>query len=68
MQMDDAIITRIRAVRHQISEEHAHDPQKVVAYYIERQKRYGQRLLRTPKEGVGSQVPGAGGEVWGTES
>ena len=47
MQMDDAIITKIREARHQISEEHAHDPQKVVAYYIELQKQYSQRLLES---------------------
>jgi len=39
------VIERIREARHQISEEHAHDPQKVVAYYIELQKLYSQRLL-----------------------
>ena len=45
--MNDPIIERIREARHQISEEHAHDPEDVVAYYIELQKRYSQRLLES---------------------
>lgn len=43
--MNDPVIERIRQARHQISEEHTHDPQKVVAYYVELQKQYSQRLL-----------------------
>lgn len=30
---DDPIIDRIREVRHRISEEHSHDPKKLVEYY-----------------------------------
>jgi hypothetical protein len=45
--MNDPVIERIREARHQISEEHSHDPEKVVAYYIELQKRYSQRLLES---------------------
>lgn len=43
--MNDPVIERIREARHQISEEHTHDPERVVAYYIELQKRYSQRLV-----------------------
>lgn len=43
--MSDPVIEGIRQARHQISEEHTHDPQKVVAYYVELQKKYSQRLL-----------------------
>jgi hypothetical protein len=48
MQVDDAVISSIRKVRHQISEEQAHDPQRVVAYYLELQKQYRERLLESP--------------------
>jgi hypothetical protein len=52
MQVDDAVISSIRKVRHQTSEEQGHDPQKVVAYYLELQKEYRERLLESP-EGEG---------------
>ncbi|KAM3095043.1 hypothetical protein ACKFKF_25765 [Phormidesmis sp. 146-12] len=38
--MKDEAITQIRRVRHTISQEHGHDPQKLVNYYIELQKQY----------------------------
>ena len=47
MEMNDAVLDRIRQARHQISEEHTHDPEKLVAYYIELQKQYSQRLLES---------------------
>lgn len=49
MQVDDAVISGIRKVRHQTSEEQAHDPQRVVAYYLELQKQYRERLLESPE-------------------
>jgi hypothetical protein len=36
----DEAIEQIREIRHTISEEHGHDPQKLVDYYIELQKQY----------------------------
>jgi hypothetical protein len=42
---DDPTIARIRETRHRISERFGHDPQKLVAYYIELQKKYQDRLL-----------------------
>ena len=42
---DDPTIARIRETRHRISERFGHDPQKLVAYYIELQKKYQGRLL-----------------------
>lgn len=33
---DDPTITRIREVRHSISEKCGHDPKKLVEYYIQR--------------------------------
>ena len=41
---DDPTIARIRETRHRISERFDHDPQKLVAYYIELQKEYQDRL------------------------
>jgi hypothetical protein len=49
MKSDDAVITRIREARHQISEEHGHNPRKLVAYYIQLQKRHKERLLESPQ-------------------
>ena len=49
-QKDDPTIERIRETRHRISEEHGHDPQKIVEYYLELQKKYKQRLLEETEE------------------
>ena len=49
---DDPTIQRIRVARHKISERFDHDPEKLVAYYIERQKEHSDRLL--PKKKVAS--------------
>jgi thymidylate kinase len=49
-QKDDPTIERIRETRHRISEEHGHDPQRVVEYYLELQKKYKQRLLEDSEE------------------
>jgi hypothetical protein len=43
----DAVIDEIRAARHRISERCGHDPEKLVAYYIELQKRHGDRLIES---------------------
>ncbi|WP_143755404.1 hypothetical protein [Gloeocapsopsis sp. IPPAS B-1203] len=40
--MNDEAINQIREVRHIISEEHGHDPQRLVSYYIKLQKQYPQ--------------------------
>jgi len=42
---DDPTIARIRETRHRISERCGHDPQKLVDYYIELQKKYQDRIL-----------------------
>jgi hypothetical protein len=42
---DDEEITRVRAVRHRISERFGHDPYRLVAYYMERQKQHEDRLV-----------------------
>ncbi len=43
---DDPLIDEIRAVRHQISARFDHDPARLVAYYMELQKQYQDRLIR----------------------
>ena len=35
---EDPAIQRVRAARQKISAEHGHDPNRVVAYYMERQQ------------------------------
>ena len=49
-QKDDPTIERIRETRHRISAAHNHDPQKIVEYYLELQKKYKQRLLADTEE------------------
>lgn len=46
----DPTIDRIRETRHRISEVHSHDPQKIVEYYMELQKRYKHCLLEDAEE------------------
>jgi len=41
----DVTIANIRQVRHGISERLGHDPQQMIAYYIELQRQYAERLL-----------------------
>jgi hypothetical protein len=38
---DDEEIARVREVRHRISERFGHDPYRLVAHYIERQRQHG---------------------------
>ena len=51
---DDPAIRRIRDVRHQISEEHGHDPKRLVAYYLElqrqRQEEMRQKLIEVEQK------------------
>ena len=39
MNEDNPLIERIREVRHQISEEHNHDPRQLVEHYMELEKK-----------------------------
>ena len=48
--LDDPVIDEIRAVRHRISARLGHDPKRLVAFYMERQKQYQDRLIETAKE------------------
>jgi hypothetical protein len=49
MKSDDAVITRIREVRHQISEEQGHDPRKLVADYVQLQSGIKNDCLSHPR-------------------
>lgn len=48
--LSDPVIDEIREVRHRISARVAHDPTQLVAYYIELQKQYQDRLIKTAKQ------------------
>lgn len=45
----DPLIDEIRRVRHEISARFDHDPQKLVAYYMELQEQHRERLLSPPE-------------------
>lgn len=42
----DPTLDHIRRVRHEISAEFDHDPQKIVEYYMRLQERHRDRLVR----------------------
>jgi hypothetical protein len=44
----DEVFADVRAARHRISERFAHDPYKLVEYYMELQKSHPNRLIRAP--------------------
>lgn len=46
---DDLAIAHMREVRHRISQQHAHDPKKLVEYYLQLQEKYKDRLLEQVK-------------------
>ncbi|HEV7667365.1 MAG TPA: hypothetical protein VGS22_02495 [Thermoanaerobaculia bacterium] len=49
---DDDVIAQVRAARHRISERFDHDPYRLVAYYMERQKDLTDRLVKAPETEV----------------
>jgi hypothetical protein len=51
---NDPAIDAVRAARIQISKEFGDDPTRLIAHYIEFQKRYADRLLRGPEGESGS--------------
>ena len=50
-QLDDEEITRIREVRHRISERFGHDPYRLVSYYIEKQRERVNPAAGEPSQG-----------------
>lgn len=43
---DDISIQRIREARHKISEKHAHNPRKLVEYYVRKQQQHRDRFAK----------------------
>lgn len=54
-QMNDPVIDEIREVRHRISERFGHDPDRLVAYYVQLQQQYRDRLIVRPAAVVSAQ-------------
>ena len=50
----DPVIDEIREVRHRISARFEHDPARLVAYYMELQKQYQERLIEAEKTAKGT--------------
>ena len=48
----DPVIDEIREIRHRISAMCDHDPAKLVAYYMEYQKQFQDRLVPSPRKTV----------------
>ena len=57
--LSDPIIDEIREVRHRISARFEHDPARMVAFYIEQQKQYQDRLIDTAESIERSDQPAA---------
>jgi len=47
----DPVIYEIREIRHRISADLDHDPARLVAYYMELQKRHRDRFIDAPHTG-----------------
>ena len=45
--LSDPVIDEVREVRHRISARFDHDPAQIVAFYMETQKQYQDRLIET---------------------
>ena len=45
--LNDPVIDEIREVRHRVSARFGHDPTQIVAYYMEMQEQYRDRLIET---------------------
>ena len=54
--LSDPVIAEIREVRRRISSRFDHDPAQLVAFYMELQMQYRDRLIETPKTGVSSEA------------
>ena len=47
---NDPVIDEVREVRHRISARFDHDPERLVAYYMELQKQYQDRLIQVEED------------------
>ncbi|HEY2155161.1 MAG TPA: hypothetical protein VGH33_05995, partial [Isosphaeraceae bacterium] len=45
----DPVIDEIREIRHRISARFDHDPARLVAYYMELQKKFADRFVKAPE-------------------
>jgi len=55
----DPVITEVREARHRISARLDHDPARLVAFYMEMQKEYQDRLSENAKNAGRSSQPAA---------
>lgn len=55
--LSDPVIDEIREVRHRISARFNHDPAQLVAFYMEMQRQYQDRLIETAKTPERSDQP-----------
>lgn len=55
----DPVIDEIREVRHRISARFDHDPARLVAYYMELQEQYRDRLISSADEKPAEDKPAA---------
>ncbi len=46
----DPVIDDVRAIRRQISAEHGHDPARLLAYLMEQQQAYADRMIKPPTQ------------------
>ena len=53
----DPTLDHVREVRHRISQQCAHDPKKLVEYYIQLQAQYADRLLEPGKAEQPQAIP-----------
>ena len=58
--LNDPVINEIREVRHRISASFGHDPAQLVSFYMEVQKQYPDRLLKTAKRAEDRDPPARG--------
>jgi hypothetical protein len=59
-QQSDPVIDEVREVRRRISEQCGHDPERLVAYYMElQQKKFADRLIERIAPPVASDQPAA---------
>ena len=57
--LGDPVIEEVREVRHRISARFDHDPTKLVAFYIERQRQYQDQLIKVTENVERSGNPAA---------
>jgi hypothetical protein len=58
-QPSDPVIDEVREVRRRISEQCGHDPERLVAYYMELQQQFADRLIERVAPPVASDQPAA---------